>query len=65
MLVRYFETLKETLKLYVNNLDSNVDPMNIINSNYFMELYVIQFIFIQDSYRSFVESLQSATNGEF
>ena len=49
----------------MNYIDSNVDPMNIINSNYFMELYVIQFIFIQDSYRSFVESLQSATNGEF
>jgi hypothetical protein len=65
MLMRYFETLKETLKIYVNYLDKGIDPMYLINSNYFKELYIIQFRFIQDSFRSFVLSLKQATNTEF
>lgn len=46
MLLRYFETLKETLKVYVNYLDSNLNTMDLINSEYFRNLYIIQFRFI-------------------
>lgn len=63
--MRYFETLKETLKVYINYVDNGWNPLNLVNSNYFLELYVIQFRFIQDSFRGFVSSLKEATNGEF
>jgi len=46
MLMRYFETLKETLKIYVNYLDQGWNPLNLINSNYYLELYIIQYRFI-------------------
>ncbi len=58
VLMRYFETLKETLKVYINYEDRNRNTMEIINSNYFLELYIIQFRFIQDSFRSFVDVLK-------
>lgn len=65
MLMRYFETLKETLKIYINYEDKGFKTLNLINSNYFLELYIIQFRFIQDSFRSFVNVLKTSTNGEF
>jgi hypothetical protein len=65
MLMRYFETLKETLKIYINYDDKGYKTLNLINSNYFLELYIIQFRFIQDSFRSFVNVLKTSTNGEF
>ena len=65
MLLRYFETLKETLKVYVNYQDANKTTMDLINSEYFRQLYIIQYRFIQDSFRSFVASLKSATNDSF
>ena len=65
MLMRYFETLKETLKVYINFNERGWNTMNLINSNYFLELYIIQFRFIQDSFRSFVDLLKLSTNGEF
>ena len=33
-----------------------------MNSDYFLELYIIQFRFIQDSLRTFVDTLQRTTN---
>lgn len=39
--------------------------MDLINSEYFRNLYIIQFRFIQDSFRSFVLSLKEATNNSF
>ena len=39
--------------------------MNLVNSNSFLELYIIQYIFIEDTFRGFVTSLTNATNGEF
>ena len=39
--------------------------MNLINSDDFLELYIIQFRFIKNSFRSFVSSLKDATNGEY
>jgi hypothetical protein len=41
MLMRYFETLKETLKIYINFEDRGFRTLNLINSNYFLELYII------------------------
>ena len=41
MLMRYFETLKETLKVYINFNERGWNTMNLINSNYFLELYII------------------------
>jgi len=46
MLTRYFETLKETLKIYVNYEDKGWLSLNLINSNNFLELYIIQYRFI-------------------
>lgn len=46
MLMRYFETLKETLKIYVNYMDKGYTALNLINSNYYLELYIIQYRFI-------------------
>lgn len=65
MLLRYFETLKETLKIYVNYKDEKLNTMDLINTDYFRQLYIIQFRFIQDSFRSFVLSLKEATNNSF
>lgn len=65
MLMRYFETLKETLKIYINYEDRGWNPLSLVNSNYFLELYIIQYRFIQDSFRSFVNILKTSTNGEF
>lgn len=38
---------------------------SLINSGYFLELYTIQFRFIQGAFRDFVSTLKDATNGEF
>lgn len=65
MLMRYFETLKETMKVYVRYEEEGWPAQNLVNSNYFLELYIIQYRFIQDAFRSFVSSLKEATNGEF
>lgn len=65
ILMRYFETLKETLKIYVNYQELGWNPINLLNTDYYFELYIIQYTFIQDSFRSFVSSLKEATNGEF
>jgi len=45
-LMRYFETLKETLKIYINYEERGWNPLGLLNSNYFLELYIIQFRFI-------------------
>jgi hypothetical protein len=65
VLVKYFETLKETLKLYAEAKELGTDPKELINSEPFLELYIMQFRFIQDSFRSFVSTLKANTNGEF
>ena len=62
MLVKYFEVLKETLKLYVEYKDGGHDVLSLVNTDYFLELYIIQFRFIQDSLRTFVDTLQRTTN---
>lgn len=46
MLMRYFETLKETLKVYITYEDRGWDPLKLIDTNYYLELYIIQFRFI-------------------
>lgn len=46
MLMRYFETLKETMKVYVSYEEKGWPTLNLINSNYFLELYIIQYRFI-------------------
>ena len=63
--MRYFETLKESLKIYVNYVDLGLNTMDLINSNNFLEMYVIQFRFMQDSFRSFVLTLKESTNKEY
>ena len=65
MLTRYFETLKQTLEDYVYLTDNGSDPMALINSQEFFELYAIQFVFIQNTFRSFVASLWNSTNGDY
>ena len=65
MLVRYFETLKETMNLYVERKEKGLSAMDLINSNYFLELYLIQYRFISDSFRSFVTTLTASTNTEY
>jgi hypothetical protein len=63
--MRYFETLKETLKVYIYYKDSDLPTLSLIDTSYFRELYIVQFRFIQDSFRAFVKTLKEATNGEF
>lgn len=65
MLLRYFETLKEALKVYVDFGMEGYTQSSLINSGYFLELYTIQFRFIQGAFRDFVSTLKDATNGEF
>jgi len=65
MLMRYFETLKEALKVYVTYTDRSLSTLSLLDSSYYQELYIIQFRFIQDSFRAFVDTLKSSTNGEF
>ena len=62
VLARYFETLKDTLKAYVELIENRGNPMTLFNSRYFSELYIIQFRYIQDTFRSLVESLSEAVN---
>lgn len=65
MLTQYFEGLKGTLKNYVNYLDNGWPAINLINSNDFLNLYVIQFRFIKNAFRLFVSSLTDTTNNEY
>ena len=39
--MRYFETLKETLKVYVNYVDRKIPTISLVDSQYFRELYII------------------------
>jgi len=41
MLTQYFEGLKGTLKAYVNYQDNGWPTINLLNSNDFLNLYVI------------------------
>ena len=63
--MRYFETLKETLKVYISYKDLDQPTLSLLDTSYFRELYIVQFRFIQDSFRAFVKTLKEATNGDF
>jgi hypothetical protein len=63
--MRYFETLKETLKVYISYKDLDLPTLSLLDTSYFRELYIVQFRFIQDSFRAFVKTLKEATNGDF
>ena len=39
--MRYFETLKETLKVYIYYKDSDMSTLSLIDSFYFRELYIV------------------------
>jgi len=60
--VRYFETLRHTLKTYLEYKQNNLDFNKLINSVDFVELYIVQYRFIQDSFRSIVKSLKDSIN---
>ena len=53
------------MKVYVLYLEKGYQTKNLLKSNYFVELYITQFRFIQDSMRDFVSTLKSTTNEDF
>jgi hypothetical protein len=69
VLTRYFELLKETMKMYVRLNETNGSTASnarvMLNSLEMRELYVLQFRFINDPLRSLVAKLTSVTNAEF
>lgn len=63
-MIKYFETLRAVLSIYdqINNTKSRSGPIangtmglqsasDLLNSQYFVDLYLMQFRFIQDSFR--------------
>jgi hypothetical protein len=65
VIVRYFETLKKTLSVYATDPDDQIAIKNLFNSDELLELYAIQFIFIQDIMRSLVDALQTSIENNF
>lgn len=62
ILTRYFESLKDSLKTYVNlrtslNNDTEAIAKEMVNSPFMKELYVLQFRFISNSLRLLVSKL--------
>ena len=66
MQIRYFETLKESLKQYslakekadvTYNANFTLIQKKLFDSNLFLELYIMQFRFIKGTYRHLVETL--------
>lgn len=65
MLARYFETLKDTLRDYVLDQQNGTNVQTLYNSQYFEDLYIIQFRFIKNAFRSFIAALADAVNSSY
>lgn len=70
MLLKYFETLKETLRQYVLLTQSGAYnltqiQLELFNSQDFYDLYVMQFHIIQNSYRYLVNVLRQEENSDY
>jgi hypothetical protein len=66
-LLKYFETLKEGLKTYVEemekpNFSATETRVKLFNSDRFIDLYIMQFRIVQDAYRYLVEVLKQEEN---
>jgi hypothetical protein len=51
--------------MYIQYTTAGKDPMKLLNSDYFQDLYITQFIFIQDTQRYLVSIFTSSVNDDY
>lgn len=65
MLARYIETLKYTLNAYVLDQQNGTNVETLYNSQYFEDLYIMEFRFIKNAFRSFITALTNMVNSSY
>ena len=62
MIIRYYETLRENMKVYLDFKSNKSNPISLLNSDKFLDLYIIQFRFISDSLKNILQILVDQMN---